>query len=127
MNAVQSIRRHGFRKWYERQLLQGHACLVMLLLAALALMGSFEVFGMHLPLPSRLAIVACAVASAGIGLWALRRYLYLLQHAEFVADQAVCPQCDTYARWSLEEGELPPDGPLPVVCRCCGNRWRIEL
>lgn len=127
MNAVQSIRRHGFRKWYERQLLQGHACLVMLLLSALGLMGSFEAFGMHLPLPSRLAVTACAVLSAGIGFWALRRYLYLLRHAEYVADQAVCRQCDTYARWDLEDSDPPRAGPLRVKCRHCGNRWQIEL
>ena len=127
MNAVQSIRRHGFRKWYERELLQSHAHLVLLLLSTLALMGSFEVFSLGLPLRSQLTVIACAAVSAVVGIWALRRYLYLLNHAEFVADQAVCHQCDTYARWDLEDSDPPANGPIRVKCRRCGNRWQIEL
>ena len=36
-----------------------------------------------------LFVIVCAV----IGLWALRRYLFLLMHAEEVANQATCPTC----------------------------------
>jgi hypothetical protein len=33
--------------------------------------------------------------------WALRRYLYLLSHAEATASQADCPACGAYGRLEL--------------------------
>src|SRR5687768_14071381 len=104
MNAARTIRRLGFRKWYERELLESHAHLVLLLLSTLGLLGSMEVYSLQLPIGSQLDVLACAVVSAVIGVWSLRRYLYLLAHAEFVADQAVCRGCETYAKWEIQEG-----------------------
>ena len=45
------------------------------------------------------------------GVIALRRYLYLLNHAEYVANQADCEQCGTYARFELigEQGDARDD------------------
>ena len=127
MNAARTIRRLGFRKWYERELLQSHMHLVLLLLSTLGLLGSAEAYSLRLSIGSQLGVLACAVASAVIGVWALRRYLYLLAHAEFVADQAVCRGCDTYAKWEVEESAEDPAGArLRVRCRRCGQRWLIE-
>lgn len=126
MKAVQTIRRVGFRKWYERELMSSHAHLVLVLLCALGLLGSFEAFAKEAEVGSRLVLAACALASAVIGLWALRRYLYLLQHAEFVADQAMCRGCARYAKWDLV-GEEEPQRRMQVCCRGCGRRWHISL
>lgn len=126
MSAVKTIRRLGFRKWYERELLQSHANLVLLLLASLGLLGSAEAYSKSAPLLDQLQIVAAALASAVIGVLALRRYLYLLNHAEFVANQADCEQCGTYARWDLL-GEPGEDGRVRVRCRKCGHEWHIDL
>ena len=124
MNAVDTIRRLGFRKWYERELLRSHANLVLLLLACLGLLGSAEAYSARLPFLDQLQVVAAALASSVIGVIALRRYLYLLNHAEFVANQADCERCGTYARFELlaEHGSR-----LQVRCRQCGNSWQIEL
>ena len=103
MNVARTIRRVGFRKWYERELLRSHAHLVLLLLSSIGLLGSAEAYSLRLGLSSQLVVLACAVASAIVGVWSLRRYLYLLAHADFVADQAVCRACNTYARWDIEE------------------------
>lgn len=127
MSAVQKIRRLGFRKWYERELLRSHANLVLLLLSCLGLLGAAEAYSRRIPLSDQLVIAAAALASAAIGLAALRRYLYLLNHAEYVANQADCPQCGTYARFDLV-GEHPPSAQtLQVRCRHCGRDWRIQL
>ena len=126
MSAVKSIRRLGFRKWYERELLQSHANLVLLLLASLGLLGAAEAYSAKAPLLDQLQIVAAALASAVIGVFALRRYLYLLNHAEFVANQADCPHCGTYARWDLL-GEQAQEGRVKVRCRQCSHEWHIEL
>lgn len=126
MRASESIRQRGFRKWYERELIQSHMHLVLLLLCALGLLASVELLGDKRPMPDQLLALACATASAAIGLWALRRYIYLLMHAEEVANQAVCPQCQTYAKWTLT-GEDETYRRLQVQCRPCGHRWQIDL
>jgi hypothetical protein len=126
VSAVKSIRRLGFRKWYERELLQSHANLVLLLLASLGLLGAAEAYTRTAPLLDQLQVVAAALASAAIGVLALRRYLYLLNHAEFVANQADCAQCGTYARWNLVDD--PGEGTrIRVRCRQCSHEWHIDL
>lgn len=126
MGTPQSIRRLGFRKWYERELLQSHAHLVLLVLAALGLLGCAETYTRRLAFDDQLQIVAAALASAAIGVFALRRYLYLLNHAEFVAGQATCPVCNTYARWDLE-AERSGEARLHAHCRHCQHRWQIDV
>lgn len=126
MNAVRTIRRLGFRKWYERELLQSHANLVLLLLASLGLLGAAEAYSKTAPPLDQLQVAAAALASAVVGVLALRRYLYLLNHAEFVANQADCPHCGTYARWDLL-GEPEESGRIEVRCRQCRHEWHIEL
>ncbi len=126
MTTGQTIRRVGFRKWYERELIQSHLHLVLLVLAALGLLGSAEAYSMKVPLAEQLVTLACAAASAAIGLHALRRYLYLLNHAEFVANQATCARCDTYARLELIDENVAANR-LQVRCRKCGHQWPIDL
>ena len=127
MNAVKTIRRLGFRKWYERELLQSHANLVLLLLACLGLLGAVEAYSVQAAFLDQLQIVAAALASGLIGLLALRRYLYLLNHAEYVANQADCSACGTYARFELVGEHAASASNLQVRCRHCGHAWRIEL
>ena len=37
MKLADGIRKHGFRKWYERELLQSHAHLVLTFLCAMGI------------------------------------------------------------------------------------------
>lgn len=143
MAIQQSIRNRGFRKWYERQLLVGHSHLLLLLLCTLALLGAFEAFSE--PGADRALIVVALLVAAGLGAWALRRYMFLLMRAELIANQAVCPKCKAYARWQIDEPAAlagrarPPssddddsdddDGSsetMLVCCRKCQHRWRIS-
>jgi hypothetical protein len=126
MKAVQVIRRLGFRKWYERELLQSHLHLVLLLLATLGMAGAAEAFTARPGPGSQLVMAVCAGVSAVIAAWSLRRYLYLLNHAQFVAEQAVCAQCESYGKWDVT-GEEPQAARMGVCCRKCGNRWEIAL
>ena len=45
--------------------------------------------------------VLFVLVCAAIGLWALRRYLYLLMRAEEVANQASCDSCGEYGRFKV--------------------------
>lgn len=121
------IRKRGFRKWYEGQLLVSHSHLVLLLLCGVAALGAVEAFGQQ---GSQKLLMAVALAlSAAIGAWAIRRYLTFLMRAEAIANQATCPACKAYGRWRVESEE-PPDGQgggaITAGCRGCGHHWRIE-
>jgi predicted Zn finger-like uncharacterized protein len=125
MRLGEGIRRLGFRKWYERRLLHSHAHLVLTLLCAVGVLGAFEVYSRASPWTEQFLDALALVISAGVGIWALRRYLYLLMHAEATANQAACPACKAYARFSLEHEAL--DGStVQVACKACGHRWTIH-
>jgi len=123
-SLADGIRRVGFRKWYERELLSGHAHMLLALLSVIALMAAVEAF-QGASQAQKLANAVYVLLSGAIGAWALRRYLYLLMHAEQVADQANCSQCDTYGRLRLVDEE-PRTGDARVCCKNCGHVWTIS-
>jgi hypothetical protein len=125
MQLAQGIQRYGFRKWYERQLMQSHAHLTLTLFSALGLMGALEAATHFHTWQDQITDALALIASSVIGLWSLRRYLYLLNHAEFVANQARCTACGTYARFTLV-GAPVADRPVTVCCKQCQHRWAIE-
>ena len=125
MRLAQGIRTIGFRKWYERRLLTGHAHLAAVLLAVLGLMMALEAATRYATTAERVFDWAVAAACAAAGLWALRRYLYLLTYAESVAHQADCAKCGTYGRLELLQSHAQGDD-VTVRCRHCGHSWRIE-
>jgi hypothetical protein len=118
------IRKHGFRKWYERELLKSHAHLALTFLCAVAVFGAFEAAMQFRGAIDQLIDAAAILIAGGVGVWSLRRYLYLLMHAEHVARQADCPQCGVYARFKLVE-ERSSDNEVTVCCRECAHRWSI--
>lgn len=123
-HLAEGVRRFGFRKWYERELLSSHAHLLLTLLCAVALIGTLEAFQGG-SVNEILIGVALFIVSAAIGLWSLRRYLYLLMHAEEVANQANCPACSAYARFEVVH-EDRHQGRTGVRCRACRHEWTIE-
>jgi len=122
-SLADGIRRVGFRKWYERELLSSHAHMLLAFLCVIALMAGMEAF-FGASRSGKLTNVLLVLISGGIGLWALRRYLYLLMHAEEVANQANCPQCTTYGSLTLLE-EDRRSGAALVCCKKCQHRWTI--
>lgn len=122
-SLADGIRRVGFRKWYERELLSSHAHMLLAFLCVIALMAGMEAFS-SASASGKMTNVLLVLISGGIGLWALRRYLYLLMHAEEVANQANCPQCTTYGSLTLLE-EDRRSGAALVCCKKCQHRWTI--
>ncbi len=125
MSLADGIRKLGFRKWYERELIASHAHLVLTFLCAIGLFAAFEVYSRAAPLSDQLTNVVAVLVCAGVGVWALRRYLYLLMHAEAVANQAVCPHCDAYAKFGLVKDDVA-QGAVRVRCRRCDHEWPIS-
>lgn len=125
MKLADGIRKHGFRKWYERELLQSHAHLVLCFLCVVGLFAAFEAAWRFRSLQDQLTDLVAAMVCGATGLWALRRYLRLLSHAEMVANQADCPHCKAYGR--LEVVQVSADGEdVAVRCRACGHGWQIN-
>ena len=125
MELADRIREKGFRKWYEGELLSGHAHLVLCFLCVVGVVAAFKAASRAQSLTERaydgMVVVACAAA----GLWALRRYLYRMTRAEAIAQQADCPQCGTYARFTLVQSD-PGQRWVRVCCRQCSREWQID-
>ena len=125
MKLAEGIRKHGFRKWYERELLQGHAHLALTFVCMVGVFAAFEAATTFRSWGDQLADLGSGLLCAGAGLWALRRYLFLLAHAEAAANQADCPQCQTYGRLELMQSDASGDE-VQVRCRKCGHGWHIS-
>ena len=122
------IQRVGFRKWYERELLSSHAHMALALISAVAMMASFEAYR-DASTGEKLLNTAFVLVSAAIALWSMRRYLYLLMHAEEMANQANCPQCEAYGLLTLQDPQDRRESAqrlVPVCCKRCGFRWNLE-
>ena len=133
MTPAEGIRKYGFRRWYERQLIESHLYLVTGILALFMAIACFEDFGSRNPAWETLLRLAATTAGIGVCLWTFRRYLNMLALAEHAAERSVCATCGTYRGLELaartvspvesEEGVLLPVG---VRCRKCGHEWTIE-
>lgn len=139
-SLAEGIRTVGFRRWYQRELLSGHAQLVLLLLCTVGFMACLELMS-TLTASGRLLNATAALFCAVVGAWALRRYLFLLMRAESIANQANCPACGTYGRLRVLDGARGPNITAPIAananapvdnegvsvsCRHCQASWRIE-
>ena len=124
MKLAQGIRKHGFRKWYERELLQSHAHLLLTFLCAIGLFAAFEALGKFRSFNDQFTNIAAIAICTAMGIWALRRYLHLLMHAEVTAHQADCPGCKVYGRFNVES-ESERDSSVLVCCSKCQHRWTI--
>ena len=120
---AEGIRTVGFRKWYERELLSSHAHMLLALICTIALMACLELVQSGTA-AEKLVDVGMILVSGAIGLWALRRYLFLLMHAEALADQANCPSCAEYGRLTVVDGDRR-EGQLRVRCRKCSYEWTL--
>lgn len=121
---AEGVRRFGFRKWYERELIFSHAYLALALLALAGMLGAIEVFGGATLLLKLVDFVFIAVCGATV-FFAAKGYLKWLADAEWVASQAVCGTCETYGRFSVQH-ENRRAGEVHVCCKHCSHRWKIQ-
>ena len=118
MEAAHSIARLGFKKWYERRLLEAHAWLLTALLCAIYVMVALE--GLSWKEPLALLGTLGGTFVGGLIVWhGLRRFCALLWEAEHFASQSTCTGCKTYARFDV----LSEQPKLTVRCRHCRREW----
>ena len=138
MAALDRIRTDGFRRWYERQLIECHAWLVSWFLGVIALVSGLEVAGSGPA--SRVPGAALLLAGLAVTVYSWKRYHLLLEVAERLGEQATCPGCNAYAKFKIQSsGPTPlPDGGDPALedhgggvwlraqCRKCGGEWMMK-
>lgn len=138
MGIVEGVRSLGFRKWYERQLIEAHAWLATGFLLLILAMALFEIRNGIGDGRQRLLYMASATLAAAGCILAWLRYHHVLEATEVAAELAVCPHCGTYGRLAVvssapqsaaavAENPLLEDLPhLRVRCRQCAGEWRLE-
>src|SRR5687767_9542457 len=121
LETARAIGKLGFARWYERQLIEGHAWLVTCLLCSIGIAASVEVLNFREAASALLTLTFVFVAGL-ICLHGFRRYRALMELAEQIASRSTCPACATYARFKV----LDPNARMRVCCRRCGNEWVID-
>lgn len=122
MTLAEGIRKHGFRKWYERRLMTSHAHLALTLCCLIGVFAAFEALVSFRDWSDQAIDIVAIGLCVMVGVWALRRYLFLLASAEMAANQADCTDCKAYGRLELEESDFSGEQ-VRVRCRGCGHRW----
>ena len=122
MEPARSISRLGFRKWYERRLIEGHAWLVTALLCAIVIAVSLELLSFKQPFLNWLGN-AGVIFVAGLIVWhGVRRFLSILREAERLGSQSTCQSCRNYASFTV----IAESPRMSVRCRKCGHEWTFD-
>jgi hypothetical protein len=117
---ARSIERLGFRRWYERQLIECHLWLVTCLLCALAALALIDGLDFRAELFTSLLRGAMAFCAGLLSWLTLQRYVSMLVRANRLAERATCPGCGTYGRFGFVEGQVR------VRCRGCEHEWLLR-
>jgi hypothetical protein len=139
VELAEGIKKIGFRRWYERQLIESHAYLVTGLLSSFLVLGSMESLSARAPGWEPIVLLVLVLGAGALASWAVYRYLAILTYAEYVGGHSTCGSCSAYgiievtrararARREEEEEEGAESAPsaLGVRCRKCGHEWTIE-
>jgi hypothetical protein len=118
MEPADSIRRLGFWRWYERQLIEAHAWFITGFICIISIAAFMEELSFHGPLAQLLLYAGLVAAAALLGFYGLVRYQKILVRAERIGAQATCAACGAYGRFSMISA-------LHVRCRKCSNEWRL--
>jgi hypothetical protein len=117
---ARSIEKLGFKRWYERQLIESHAWLVSCILCGLAICAVLELVGLRVTSVASIATLALVYVAGITGWHSLKRYRAIMSEAERLSEQSTCKSCRTYAAFDIIR-----ESPLSARCRKCGNEWRF--
>ena len=129
MELAESLRVKGFRRWYERQLIESHAWLVTGFLSLIMTAVAYESIAVRESLAGLLALLAIGGGGVALCVYAWLRFNRQLFLAEHVAGQATCATCRSYGKLAFvsltADAHAPTGGLLHVRCRSCGHEWSI--
>ena len=134
MPIADSIRKLGFRRWHERQLIEAHASLVTAFLGVILIAVCLD--QMQWRDGGIKPFIMLALAAGGVMLCfkTVGFYFAVLFRAEHFAAQAKCDHCGVYgvinilaapARAASLDDAASTDW-LKVRCKKCGHDWTIN-
>lgn len=129
MSIDDALRKRGFRRWYERQLIESHAYLVTGFLSLIMMAIALEVIEFRASIVNAIALALIAAAGGWLTIFAWKQFTTLLSRAEALAGQAVCSGCRAYGKFDVVEAhdssEALTGRSLVVRCRKCQHQWRM--
>ena len=135
MQVTRYIERYGFRRWYERQLIESHAYLALGFIALIVLLSGMELLRDTQAGMRYLIVLSAAAAGGTLTLVAWRRFGALLRRAEHFAEAATCPQCKLWGKFKVvaqepSSADDPPEAGRPhwlsVRCTRCEAIWKLQ-
>jgi hypothetical protein len=121
VEPARSIDRLGFRRWYERQLLEAHAWLVSCLLCGFTIVALAEGLDFRHD-PAQFIMRSALILALGFVCWiSLHRYSTTMLLASRLAEHATCSACGAYAAFRVTN-ESPR---IHVHCRKCDHEWLL--
>jgi hypothetical protein len=137
MTPAEGIDKLGFRRWYERQLIEGHGYLVTCLLSMILVAAGLEGIDWRGSWIQIVFMLGVIVAGGGLSLASLRRYNFLLFRAECFGAQSSCARCKTYGVLQVTAAGTREERPggfaeqsdnpwIRVRCKKCGHEWLME-
>jgi len=134
LEPAAGIRKLGFKRWFERQLIESHVYLVTFLLCLILVIAVFEQLGSRAGGLERALMFAAIIGGGALGIVSFNRYIALLFRALRLAERSTCKNCGAYARFSVLDSTRvhvgddagDPDGVwLKVKCKACGHDWTM--
>jgi len=135
LSVAQHIRKLGFRRWHERQLIEAHASLVTAFLGVIAVAVCLDQFQWRDAGVKPLIMLTLIVAGIVLCFKTITFYFKMLFRAEHFAMQAVCGSCKVYGvlevvatapDQSQDFSDAVGDDWLQVRCRKCGHGWTMH-
>ncbi len=136
MELAEGIKKVGFRRWYERQLIESHAYLVTSFLCLVTCWRLRELQSPHAGVgDGHLRSGHDAGGRCGLW-WTLRRYLAMLNFAIRAAERSVCEKCAAYdalelsgkiMRRTAAPGEEEENGGISLIGRRALSQVRSRV
>ncbi|HRA79485.1 MAG TPA: hypothetical protein PK956_11810 [Burkholderiaceae bacterium] len=120
--VFERIRALGFRRWYERQLIESHVWFATCFVALILVAAGLELLTLEGGLADFAFDSALILGGAVLGWQSWRRYVRLMLVAEGIGEQASCGACQHYGFrcGAVERGRMQ------ARCPKCGNQWLLE-
>jgi hypothetical protein len=134
LEPAAGIRKLGFERWFERQLIESHVYLVTLFLCMILVSAVFEQLGSSAGALERIFMYAAMGSGGALGIVSLNRYAAILLRALRLSQQSICKNCGAYARFRVLDSArgYPGDGAedrdrvwLKVKCKTCSHEWTM--
>ena len=110
MTPAEGIRKHGFRTWYERQLIESHVYFITGFMSAVLIMALLEDINLRGPGPLSKAALAVVIGAGLLTAFAMQRYLSVLMRKRFpmtgrlqVLGPRACANWETLSLFNLRK------------------------